>query len=471
MIKFGTSGFRGILGDNFTKENVQKIAYAISQTLLESGKKTANICIGFDNRFMSKLYAEWICEVLAEIHNVKFFENSVPTPLIAWNAKNCDLGIMLTASHNPYYYNGVKIFKSGGLECDDELAKRIEEIANNIEYSKIKITSFKNVVESGKVVLTKEIDNYCESILKNVDIEFLKNHKQKVLVNVMHGSGLECIKNILDKLEYNYEIMNANLDPYFENKLPAPYVQNLISMSEKIVNEKFDLGFAFDGDADRFTFVGSSGEIFDCNYVSAVVYYYLTEIKGLKGDVVKNKALTNLLKLIAEESGNSVYEVKNGFKHVGKKLSTTNSLFGTETNGIAFKNHVMSKDGLMASMLVLDAVTHIGKSFEEILSDIYSKFNYKSVIREFAYPVSEQQRSDIINKLSNKKYPKFKDFEIDFVDDEEGYKIVYKNGYWGMVRFSGNEPVVRIFSEMKDLDECNEMIACYEDFLGVKERQ
>ena len=469
MIKFGTSGFRGILGDNFTKENVQKVAYAVSQSLLKNGKTNANICIGFDNRFMSKKYAEWICEVLAIKHNIKFFENSVPTPLIAWNAKNYDLGIMLTASHNPYYYNGIKIFKNGGQECDDEFAAQIENVANNVSYSEIEKIDFDNAVKSEKVVLTCEIDNYCDSVLNNVDFEFLKSHKQKVLVNVMHGSGLECIRKILDKLEYNYEIMNENLDPYFENKLPAPYVQNLTEQAKKM-REGFDLGFAYDGDADRFTFVSSSGRIYDCNYVSAVVYYYLTVVKGQKGDVVKNKALTNLLKLIAEENGNNVFEVRNGFKHVGAKLKITNSIFGTETNGIAFKNHVMSKDGPMASMLVLDAVAHIGKPFDDIVNEIYQRYNYKSVIKEFAYPVSDALKNDIITKFSNKNYPKYK-FEIDYVDDEEGYKIYYKNGYWGMVRFSGNEPVVRIFSEMQTDDECNEMIACYEDFLGVKERQ
>ena len=467
MIKFGTSGFRGIIGDNFTKENAQKVAFALNEIVGEN--KT--IVLGYDNRFMSKDFAKWICEVLATKNFVKMFNFSVPTPLISWEAKTADLGIEITASHNPYYYNGIKVIKHGGMDSDSEFSNLIEEIANSCDLSKIQTISFDEALKNQKVVLATDINGYCASVKNNIDTNLIKQKKYRVLVNVMHGVATKCIEKLLDELNTDYEIMNKQIDPYFEYVLPAPYIQNLSVQANRIRNENFDFGFAYDADADRFTFISKLGNIYDCNYVSSVVYYYLTCIKKIKGDVVKNKALTNLLAIIAKNAGNEVFEVKNGFKHIGEKLNSTNSILGTESNGIALKNHVMNKDGIMASMLMLNVMAYFDASFEDILEEITNKFNFKSVIREFAYPVDDKKKNEIINMLENKQYPNFKNFEIKFVDDEEGYKIIYNNGYWAMIRFSGNEPVVRIFSEMENEKLCNEMFSVFEKFYGLNERQ
>ena len=472
MIKFGTSGFRGIMGDNFTKENVQKIAFAIDKIIKTEKIKKNKIIIGYDNRFMSIDYAKWIAEVLAVNLKVELYEFAVPTPLVCHRAKGVGFGIVLTASHNPYMYNGIKIFTSAGKEIDDTFASKVEKFAN-LENVEIKTLDYNVAVAKGKIVLTNDIETYCNSILNFVDAKKVARSKIKVLANAMHGNSVKSLKYLFDKIKLkNYEIMNTEIDPYFEHKLPAPYFYNLTEQASRVVKEGFDLGVALDGDSDRFSLIGKSGKVYDCNYVVAVLYYYYITKKGYTGSVVKNKALSNLVGIVATKSGKKSYDANNGFKNIAPLLEGTDAFIGAESNGIAFKEHILSKDGIFACMAVIDALVSLKKSFEEVLEEITKKFNFKSYTKEFAYNINEKQRASIIKLFeNNKKRHGFDKLNLEGTDFSEGYKFLYENGYWGMVRFSGCEPVVRIFSEMPTEELCDEMIKTYEDFIGVKEKQ
>jgi len=472
MIKFGTSGFRGILGDNYTKENVQKIAYALCQIVKKDEIKNAEIVIGYDNRFMSADFAKWAAEVLATNMKVHFYEKAVPTPLVSYEAKDKTFGFMLTASHNPYKYNGVKVILRGGRDCDDEYAKRIEKIANKAKIKEIETVPFEEAVKTKKIVLTTNIKNYCDNILSFVDVKKIQRSNLKVLANAMHGNSVECIHYLFDKLKLNYEVMNESVDPYFEGRLPAPYKQNLNGQAKKLTRETFDLGVAFDGDSDRFALISSSWKYFDCNFVCAVLYYYLIKVKGYKCGVSKNYANTSLIKKLAEAFGQECYETIVGFKNIALSLLENNSIIGVESNGIAFKPHSLIKDGPLTAILLIDAVCALGKSFDEILSDIQKALNYKSEIVECNYILSDKQREKINNIFFvQKKMPKVMGRKIKEVDYTDGCKIIFEDGYWGMFRFSGTEKIIRIYAEMKTLKECEVVVSAFAKFLGLKERQ
>lgn len=472
MIKFGTSGFRGIVGDNFTKENVQKIAYALCQIVKEDEIKNPEIVIGFDNRFMSADFAKWTAEVLATTMKVKFYEKAVPTPIISYEAKKTTFGLMITASHNPYIYNGIKVILRGGRDCDDEYAKRIEKIANKAKAKDVTSISFEEGVKSKKIKMVKDIKSYCDSILSFVDVKKIQKSNLKVVANAMHGNSVECVHYLFDKLKLNYEVMNENIDPYFEGVLPAPYKQNVSGQAKKVVSEKFDLGVAFDGDSDRFALISSSGKYFDCNFVCAVLYYYLIKVKGYKCGVSKNYANTSLIKKLAEVFGQNCYETIVGFKNVALSLLETDSIMGVESNGIAFKPHSLIKDGPLVAVLLIDAICALGKSFDEILSDIQKALNYKSEIIECNYVLSDKQRQIINEKVFvQKKTPKIAGRKIKDIDFTDGCKIIYEDGYWGMFRFSGTEKIIRLYAEMKNIKQCNEVVNSYAKFLGLKERQ
>lgn len=472
MIKFGTSGFRGIVGDNFTKENIQKIAFALCEIAKNENIKKPNVVIGYDTRFMSRDFAKWASEVLATSMNVEFYEQAVPTPLISFVAKNYSYGMIITASHNPYYYNGLKIILNEGREADDEFVKKIEKIANKVKVTDIKVIDFEEGLKSKKIVYTKDIKCYCSDILKHINVKKIQKSNLKILVDCMHGNGAECTKYVFDKLKVKYELMNDDVDPYFENKLPAPYKENMEDLAKRVKKENFDFGFAYDGDSDRFSLVTSSGKYYDCNYVGAVLFYYLVKVRGYNGGVSKNFAATTLIEKIANELDQKCYNLPVGFKNIAKSLIETDSFIGIEAEGISFKEHALHKDGIFVAAMFLDMICAFGKKFEDILLDLIKVLRFESQIVEFAYPISAAQKEKISNLLFvQKKYPKIKGKKVIGVDYPEGCRVLYENGYWVMFRFSGNEPVIRIFVEMKDLKECEMVVKEYEKFIGVKTRQ
>lgn len=469
MIKFGTSGFRGIFADNFTKENVQKVAYAI--TKVYPNKKDV-VTMGYDNRFMGQHFAIWMAEVFAAYgYKINFYNVSVPSTLVAYHTKNKDFGVHLTASHNPYYYNGIKIFMRGARETTSDINQKLEEISNSVDMADVKTKDFNQAVAEKQIKLTQNIKPYCNSILRFINLDKLKNNNLKVLFNNMNGSSSQCAKYILEKMGVEYKIHRANVDPYFQHKIPAPYVHNLSDQTKILKAEKFDIGVAVDGDGDRVTFIDSDGTPYDCNYMSAVVYYYLLEYKN-KGNAVKNCALSELIPLLAKKYNCKTFDAKVGFKNIADIMQKDKkSIIGIETNGMALKGHILHKDGLLNLALIVEILAVMQKNIKQILNHIKKITNYPCHEMEFAYPITDAKKAEI-NKLvfEDKKTPKTPN-QIKFTSYADGAKFVFENGYWGVIRFSGNENVVRIFSEMQDKKTCAEYIKIYEDFIGVKERQ
>lgn len=472
MIKFGTSGFRGVLGDNYTKESVQRIAYALCEIVKEDKVKKPEVVVGYDNRFMSTDFAKWASEVLATAMKVVFYEIPAPTPLVSYEAKKRTFGFMLTASHNPYCYNGVKVQINGGRDCDDVYAKRIEKFANEVKYETIKSIPFAEGVKSKKIVLANDVKNYCDGILNCVDKKQIQKSKLKVLVNAMHGNSVTSINYLFKKLKLNYEIMKPNIDPYFEGGLPAPYIQNIQDQAKRVVKEKFDIGVAFDGDSDRFAMISSSGKYYDCNFAGAVIYYYLVKYKNQKVGIAKNYANTSLVRKLAEKFGTNCYDTVVGFKNVALCLLDTDAIMGIESNGVAYKPHSLIKDGPLTATLIIDALCTIGKSFDDILKEMQDLVNFKSEIVEYNYILTDEQRAKLYEKIFvQKETPDVKGRTIADVNYDDGCKVIYDDGYWGMFRFSGTEKIIRVYAEMKNKKECDKLVEAYEKFLGVKERQ
>ena len=472
MIKFGTSGFRGVLGDNFTKENLQRIAYGLVQLLKKDKQDSSVIYIGYDNRFMGKTFAMWVAEVLVAYDiKIKFFEKSMPTPVVAFMSKTSTFGIVLTASHNPYYYNGIKIFKNGG-EIPDEYASKLEKIANSVKVNKIKTLSFQDGITFKKVEVVSSFESYVKSVISFLEKNEVTSFNPKILFNSMHGNTAIVINEICKKISFkNHEIMNESIDPYFEYKLPAPYLENLTGQAKRVKKEKFDLGIALDGDSDRITCIDKSGEIFDGNYILTLLFKYFVEAKKYKGGVVHNTAFTNLISILAKKVGCADYVAKVGFKNIAEVFDRTDAFLGGETNGVALKEHVKCKDGILGAFLLISLISYYKKSFKQILSSVEKELNYKSKVLEFAYPITLKKKEEINEKVFIKKeLPKFNKNIIN-TSYGDGAKYIFDGGYWAMVRFSGNENVVRIFAEESDENLVLKNIEIIENFIGVKVRQ
>ena len=472
MIKFGTSGFRGIIGENFNKENVQRVAYALAMLISKEKIEKPIIDVGYDNRFMGDFFAKWVIEVLISYKiDVNFFEKSLPTPVIGFISKKHTFGIVLTASHNPYYYNGIKIIKDGG-EIPDSFAQKIEKIANAVKFSKIKTTAYEDGISQKKICLVNNYEDYIKSVLSYINKKSICDYNPKILFNSMHGNSSMVIKEICKKIGFkNYEIMKESIDPYFEHGLPAPYLKNLTDQAKRVKDEKFDLGLALDGDSDRITCIDKSGEIYDCNYILTALFNYLVKEKKFEGGVVHNTAFTNLLSLVAKANDRADYVAKVGFKHISEIFKNTDAFIGGETNGIALKNHLFGKDGVLGAFLLIDLISYYRKNFKEILSSIEKKYHFKGKVIEFAYPITLKKKEEITDLVFIKKELPLMDRKLISCDYSDGVKYIFENGYWAMIRFSGNENVVRIFVEAENEKNCLRDISKLENFINVKERQ
>lgn len=462
MVKFGTSGFRGIIADTFTKENIQKLGSAlkiINKTKLNYEK----ITIGFDNRFMSPNFAKWFLEAFySDDVEIYFYSQSVPSPLISFESKN-SLGIMITASHNPYEYNGIKIFINQ-REIDNEIASEIEHLINFENEDNFTTTPFYVIEKNKNFHYTTNIENYCNNILSLIDINKI-NKNLKICYNNMFGSALNCVKNIFNKMNLNCTILNGNIDPYFAYRLPCPYKENLEEQVATILENNFDLGFAVDGDGDRFCAIDSNGKLFDCNYIMAILYYYLIKNKNYFGDIVLDVATTNLIKKVAEHFGYNVIYSKHGFKNIGENILNNNAFMGGESNGIAFKKHLLSKDGIVLIPLLLEILSETKLGLTELVNKLEKELNFTSFIIEQNFTITNLEKEILYNKIFVEKFiPKISE-KIKEISYFDGLKVLFKNDYWFCVRFSGNEPVLRIFIEESSKEKANiilkELINCF----------
>ena len=473
MIKFGTSGFRGIIADNFTKENVQKVAYGFVKYLEQNELDNIEISVGYDNRFLSKDFAKWFSEVVCAYGvKVNFYTCSVPSSLICYNCKKYDFGVMITSSHNPYYYNGIKLFIDGGKDCDENTCSVIEKFANIVEYEDICSLSYDDAIKSELLFETENIRDYCNSLLNLVDVDLIRESKLKVLINTMNGSSYDCMQKIFNELEIDYCFINNELDPYFRNILPAPYIQNLKEETKIVLKNNFDICFCLDGDGDRFACIDKSGKYLDCNYILPIMYKYYLEVKGYKGDLVKNNAMSNLSKLLCKYLGTKCYEASVGFKNIGKILSTTDAFIGGESNGIAFKDNICSKDGIFVSLLLTEIMAFYNKSIGELVTDLQKLLYFPQEVYEYAYPITKEKKDELYKLIyEDKKLFKLDNRKIEEISYKDGLKITYEKDYWCCVRFSGTENVIRIFVEFENKEKCDEATKTVEKFLNVHDRQ
>ena len=366
-VKFGTGGFRGVIGDNFTKENVEKICQAMANIANKKGFKK-NICIGYDNRFMSENFALWCAIVFAgNDFEVKLFNNATSTPVVMYRTmieKN-DYGVMITASHNPYLYNGVKVFTRQGRDASAKETKEIED-----EFAKVDEIKFANDNQKGKIQLVDYVQDFVNYIIQKQNIPNCEN--LKVVFDTKFGSTSEEIKHLCSQIGLtNYSIINEKRDAFFNFVLPAPSLDNVGQLKENVLLQKADIGFALDADGDRLAVIDRYGNFLDNNIILGLVYYYLVKYENQKGDVVKNVATSSLLDKLAKKFGYSCYEVPVGFKYISSKLIEKNAVVGGESSGgLALLNHIYGKDSLVSIALILKIISKLNKPFDEIVKEM-----------------------------------------------------------------------------------------------------
>lgn len=471
MIKFGTGGFRGIIGDEFTRENLEVLSFALVKILKEKNEEKSPVVIGYDRRFLSDLAAKWIaCVFAAEGIEVQLINHDAPTPMIMFEAKrkNSYFGLAVTASHNPAEYNGVKVFTRGGRDASKEVTDEIEAQIAKLNLSELKTMEYSEAISAG---LIKEIDpqnDYIDSILQVIDTTAIKNGNLKILLDPMFGVSRTTLQTILLTCRCNVDVMHDRHDPLFGGRLPSPSIKTLGSLSGRVVQGGYDLGIATDGDADRIGLIDRDGTFIHPNDILVLLYYYLHEYKGWKGPVVRNVATTHCLDRMAESFGERCYEVPVGFKYISSKMDETNAVIGGESSGgLTVRGHIHGKDGIYAGALLIEMRSVLGKSFTEILEDIHERYG-NFVMHESDFHMTPKYKEKLMGILfEDKKLPEFP-WEIEKVSYQDGCKVYFKNGGWIICRFSGTEPLLRIYSEMDNSQDAIESCRIFRDFLHLK---
>ena len=356
MIAFGTGGWRAIIGEDFTKENIQILALAMCMKIKAEKKEALGVAVGYDRRFLSKEAVIWLCEIFGrEGIRVYFINRSSPTPLLMYYVMRHGLpyGLMVTASHNPAIYNGIKVCTQGGRDADEKQTAEIEAYIEKAEKAyhpdeksrgHMPSKEYLDYVKDGLVREVNSQNEYIDSILSHIDVETIKGRDLRVALDPMFGVSLTPLSMILAILRCTTETINSKHDTLFGGKMPAPTQDTLKTLQNYVVDRFCDIGIATDGDADRIGLVDDLGNYLSANDILVLLYYYLLKYKHIRGDAVRNIATTHRLDRVAEKFGCRVHEVPVGFKYISAKMQETDAIIGGESSGgLTVRGHIHGK--------------------------------------------------------------------------------------------------------------------------------
>ena len=470
MIRFGTGGWRAIIGDEFTKANIRLLAKAMCVRMKQEGNDRQGIIIGYDRRFLSKETMRWCGEVFAaEGITAMLVNKAAPTPLIMFYVQKHELpyGMMVTASHNPSLYNGIKIFTAGGRDASREVTDEIEEIAADIDPEQITGMDYDRAKEEGLIREIYPLNEYIDDILGKIDVDAIKKAQLKVALDPMYGVSEIPLKTLLFTTRCDVETIHDNHDTLFGGKMPAPSASTLRPLITRVMDYPTDIGIATDGDADRLGVIDDTGRYLHANDILVLLYYYMVKYRGMHGAVVRNVATTHMLDRIARRFGEECYEVPVGFKYISSKMSETNALLGGESSGgLTVRGHINGKDGIYAAMLLIEMIAVSGRSISQIYSDIEKEYGTISMEeRDYRFSVEEKARMQHL-LFEEKALPELP-FPIVRVSYLDGVKVYFENEGWIIARFSGTEPVLRIFCEMPSPEDARDLCGIFEKFLGL----
>lgn len=470
MIKFGTGGWRAIIGDGFTKENIQILSRAMLDKMKDEGVTDEGIVIGYDKRFLSKEAMRWAaCVFAAEGVKVYLVNKSAPTPLIMYYVMKHEMhyGMMVTASHNPAIYNGIKVFTYGGRDADETQTAQIEEYINNVTDIPVAEMDYDEGVKSGIIEEINPLNDYIDAILAAVDTEKIKQAGLRVALDPMYGVSKTSLEIILMTTRCEIETIHERHDTLFGGKLPAPNEERLRDLKNRVMAYNFDLGIATDGDADRIGVIDDKGNFLHPNDILVVLYYYLVKYKGWKGDCVRNICTTHLLDSIAKSFGRECHEVPVGFKYISAKMNQTDAIIGGESSGgMAVKGHIRGKDGIYAAALLVEMLAVTGMKLSQIMEQIRKEYGAMALC-ERDYRFSPEKKEHIKKFILEDKNLPHIDYEIEKISYLDGLKIYLKDGGWISVRFSGTEPLLRMFCEMKEEKDAVRFCEIFEEFLEL----
>jgi alpha-D-glucose phosphate-specific phosphoglucomutase len=471
QIKFGTSGWRGIFGEDFVMENCRVVTQAIADHLIAAGGHERGLIIGHDSRFLGERFARETACVLAGAGIPSFLCNrDTPTPVIAGEIlrRRTSGGINFTASHNPAEYNGIKFSPDWGGPALPETTRDIEERANAMLGTECyRVMPLAEALQSGMV---EEIDprpDYFAALEKLIDFRAIGDSGMTIAVNPLFSTGRGYLDELLQRTGVKTVCVNNYRDPYFGGFPPEP-AQNYIGdfIGRVKADPSINLGLATDGDADRYGIVDEDGSFIEPNYILALLYDYLLRVRDRRGNAARSVATSHFLDAVADFYGQQVHETPVGFKYIGEYIRDGQILIGGEESaGLTLAGHVPEKDGILACLLVAEMVATEGKTLRHLLAELYRRvgefYTHRDNIR-----LSPGLEQEFARKMASSP-DNIAGEKITRVVDIDGTKFFFEDGSWMLFRKSGTEPVVRIYCEARNPRRLNKLCRAAKGFIGL----
>ncbi len=460
LIRFGTDGWRAIMSEEFTFDNVEKVAQAFSDYMNGLGKRPARVAIGFDNRKDSENFAKTVAEVLiANGLEVLLSKNVCPTPAVslAIVSEKLDAGIAVTASHNPARYNGIKIKNDFGGSADKKFTEGVE---NLIGKNPVKKKGF----GSGSPVVRDLNERYLEFLKSYVNFEAIHQSPYRVLVDSMHGTGGRHVENMLKGGKIRVTTIRSERDINFGGINPEPIPKNLAASTSMMKGAQFDLGIVTDGDSDRVGAIRPGGEFISPGVILSLILIHFVEDLKRTGSVVTTISNTSLIYKIARKYNLKTHITPVGFKYICEIMRRENVLIGgEESGGIGFQNYLYERDGLLSGLLLMEMMAVRRQSFEEILSGVEKEFGKLYYVRkDIVYP--NELKSKLFGLLAAHPPKELEKIQVVRIDNQDGCKCVLDDESWLLFRLSGTEPILRIYSEATSQKLAEALVAGGEKF-------
>lgn len=470
-IRFGTDGWRGVIGDEFTFTNLERIVQAYADYLItirisDSSEKFSSssktpilsplIIIGYDGRFLSKEFAYRTAEILAGNHfDFELFDEPVPTPIVSWavRQRNADGGIIITASHNCAEFNGFKIKSAWGGSAPDNVTTAVESF---IDYQHPKIASIP--IPDHSEFVKSVFDSYKRQVSDFIDLDKVCAAENRVIIDSMHGVGGYWLENFLRKGKVKPETIRAASDPLFGGGQPEPVDLNLFALKKRVLDTNAILGVATDGDADRFGVVNERGETVSMHNIASILLLHMIRQRNMTGSIVRSFSQSSLIKRIAQAHNLSVYDVPVGFKYITDLMIRKNILIGTEeSGGIGVQGHLPERDGILNSLLLLETIVTLDKTLSEIVNELHREFG-EFHFRSCNLKMSADNDQDFLVKLARNPPRKIADELVSDVEILDGVKFRFADDSWLLFRQSGTESLVRIYSEATSINKAHSFV-------------
>lgn len=474
-IRFGTDGWRAVVADDFTYANVRAVAQGVAWYVADDVRP---MVVGHDSRYCAELFAREAARVLAANgRQVILLDRVAPTPAVSWSIiqRKAAGAVVITASHNTAEFNGIKYKPDFGGSAPPEVVSEIERQTQRALVEGVAVMSFEDAEQSGKVELSDPIPDFLAQIGRLIDLPRLRASGLHILHEAMYGASAGLIARALAGGATTVTQLHSERNPGFGGMHPEPIDRYMPEAMQRMAQGGFDVGIANDGDSDRVGVIDETGRYVNQLQVMALFTMYLLELRGERGDIVRSLTSTSMVDELGKRFGVTVHETPVGFKYVGQVMRDTDALLGgEESGGFAFRGHIPERDGILSGLMIAEMIVAYGKPLSAIvahLEELVGPHAYDRHDIRFAREGYDARKENVYRHMRDNTPTEIGGTRVVRVRDDDGFKFFLEDGSWVLVRMSGTEPLMRVYSEAPTQQRVEQLIGELEHLLGVDARE